>query len=385
MGNSPTHAYIISHNFEFFTSFLQKLKIFCKIEKVFEDSENNMKKEEFLKLLHAKLIERGVDKATAEKETSHVRTYLTESGTEDLNVSLDEMVDGIISMIESGKQEKSGTKRAAPIVTKAKEKDSHSDEFATASKNVDDRPRRAPKTTDHKPEEKKPNEKDAAKERPAEKTNEAPRGSENKDGENRSLLWKMMSRVDKIIKKLQNKDKKQKKNGAENKPKSTRKNEDDIEEYFPLDKKAKIQYTSDGKMRNEWLYVAILVFAIPIAVALILISVVLYIGFWIALALVMIACITVLVVFVTAGSLVSIVGIVFGVVQLISGNTPVGLFEVGLGVIVGAAVMFVGILIYNFAVRFIPFGMKLLAKLLKLGFRALRYGYNVLKGAVSDI
>ena len=338
-----------------------------------------MKKEEFLKLLHAKLIERGIDKDTAEKETSHVRTYLTESGTENLNVSLDEMVDGIISMIESGKQEKGSTKRAAPIVTKAKEKDSHSDEFAAASKDVDDRRRRVPKTTDVKPEEKKP------KEKPAEKTNEAKTGSENKDGENRSLLWKMMSKVDKIIKKLQNKDKKQKKNEAENKPKSTRKNEDDIEEYFPLDKKAKIQYTSDGKMRNEWLYVAILVFAIPIAVALILISVVLYIGFWIALALVMIACITVLVVFVTAGSLVSIVGIVFGVVQLISGNTPVGLFEVGLGVIVGAAVMFVGILIYNFAVRFIPFGMKLLAKLLKLGFRALRYGYNVLKGAVSDI
>ena len=60
-----------------------------------------MKKEEFLKLLYARLVERGVDKATAEKETSHVRTYLTESGMEELNVSLDEMADGIISMIEA--------------------------------------------------------------------------------------------------------------------------------------------------------------------------------------------------------------------------------------------------------------------------------------------
>ena len=58
-----------------------------------------MKKEEFLKLLYARLVERGIDKEIAEKETSHVRTYLTESGMEELNVSLDEMADGIISML----------------------------------------------------------------------------------------------------------------------------------------------------------------------------------------------------------------------------------------------------------------------------------------------
>jgi hypothetical protein len=61
------------------------------------------------------------------------------------------------------------------------------------------------------------------------------------------------------------------------------------------------------------------------------------------------------------------------------------MFEVGLGIIVGAATMFVGILIYNFAVRFIPFGMKLLAKLFRSGFRAVRSGYQALKGAVDKI
>ena len=99
----------------------------------------------------------------------------------------------------------------------------------------------------------------------------------------------------------------------------------------------------------------------------------------------MIACIAVLVVFVTAGAVVSLVGIVYGVVQLITGQIPVGMFEVGLGIIVGAAVMFVGILVYNFAVRFIPFGMKLLAKLFRAGFRGVRSGYQSLKGAVDNI
>ena len=119
------YTYIISHNFEFFTSFLQKLKNFCKNEKVFEDSETNMKKEEFLKLLHAKLIERGIDKDTAEKETSHVRTYLTESGADEINVSLDEMVDGIISMLESGKDKKSPEKQTATPVKKKTTESTH--------------------------------------------------------------------------------------------------------------------------------------------------------------------------------------------------------------------------------------------------------------------
>jgi hypothetical protein len=99
----------------------------------------------------------------------------------------------------------------------------------------------------------------------------------------------------------------------------------------------------------------------------------------------MIACIAVLVVFVTVFALIAIVGIVYGVVQLITGNMPVGLFEIGLGVMVGAAVMFIGILVYNFAVRFIPFIMKLLARLFRAGFRGIKNGYQVLKGAVEEL
>ena len=369
------YTYIISHNFEFFTSFLQNLKNFCKKEKVFEDSEINMKKEEFLKLLHAKLIERGIDKDTAEKETSHVRTYLTESGTEEINVSLDEMVDGIISMLDSGKDNKKPEKKpeAPAKATKAK----------TAEPEV--------KVKEEKPKKEKPKKEKAkpSDEKPKESEKKT-KGSEKKDDapteEKRSLLYRMMAKVDKVIKHMQKvKEEKAAEKEKKRAEKEDREDDTDIIEYIPPLQKEKIQYGENGKMKNEWVYVAILVVAIPIAVALILLSVVLYLGFWIALALLMIACICVLVVFVTAGALVSIVGIVYGVVELITGNTPVALFEIGLGIIVGSIVMFIGILIYNFAVRFIPFGMKLLAKLFRLGFRALRSGYNMLKGAVSAI
>lgn len=354
-----------------------------------------MKKEEFLKLLYARLVERGIDKATAEKETSHVRTYLTESGMEELNVSLDEMADGIISMIEAGKEQKNGTKQeTVPIVPKNKTKknDSVSDELGAAIANIDDKPRRTPKTEEAKPEVK--SKEQTAKSKPKEKAVANKNDNKPADGEEkRSLLYRMMEKVDKLIKNRQ----KAKAENAERKTKVSKKDktpkddkgkvldDSDIIEYVPRSQKEKIQYDTNGRMKNEWLYITILVVAIPIVVALVLISSLLYVAFWIALALMMIACITVLVAFVAVGSIISIVGIVYGVVELIIGNTPVGLFEIGLGVIVGAAVMFVGILIYNIAVRFIPFGMKLLAKLFRLGFRALRAGYNMLKGAVSDI
>lgn len=356
-----------------------------------------MKKEEFLKLLYAKLIERGIDKETAERETSHVRTYLTESGTEDLNVSLDEMAEGIISMIESGKEKKGTSRReSVPIVPKAKEKESVTEELGAAIATIDDKPRRTPKTVEGKTHEKKPAERKPAgkmpeEKPPVEKKEKKEAKAQPAGEEKRSLLYRMMEKVDKVIKRMKNAQaerKAQKDKLYDNKVKGGSKSASDdldIENYIPLSQKEKIQYDENGKMKNEWLYIAILVFAIPIAIALILLAIILYLGFWVALALVMIACIALLVVFVTVGAIVSIVGIVYGVVEIITGNTPVGLFEIGLGVIVGAAVMFIGILIYNFAVRFIPFGMKLLAKLFKLGFRALRTGYNMLKGAVSDL
>lgn len=99
-----------------------------------------MKKEEFLKLIYARLIERGIDKATAEKETSHVRTYLDESGTEEINVSLDEMVEGIISMLDSGKEKKAikrRTPKAEPVADDSKA--NAKDETKKSSKSKSDK------------------------------------------------------------------------------------------------------------------------------------------------------------------------------------------------------------------------------------------------------
>lgn len=374
-----------------------------------------MKKEEFLKLLLARLIERGVPEETAKKETEHVRTYLTESGMEELEVSLDEMADGIISMLsESSAAETEKQEVIIPIVPATEtETESVSDELEAAiaamdakkDPEVDSEPEEIPAAQEQpaaseipifiEPESDEGTQTDEEQpivllediipetEESSPVTEEAEGESERiADAEKENPLSASESHLD--AEPVQESTSETKNPTVRTEP--DREDEDaDIEEFIPYDKKRKMKNKTEKKSGNEWLYVALLVVTIPIAVALILISFVLYLGFWVALALAMIACIAVLIVFVTVGALISLVGIVYGVVQLITGQVPVGLFEVGLGVIVGAAVMFIGILVYNFAVRFIPFGMKLLAKLFRAGFRAIRSGYESLKGAVDGI
>ena len=136
---------------------------------------------------------------------------------------------------------------------------------------------------------------------------------------------------------------------------------------------------------NRTLFWVVFAITLPIVIVLALACVAIYIGFWIALAILMIGIVTGLIIFVSVGAIISLIGIVYGAIQLIKGLTPVGMFEIGLGVTVGAAVMFIGILVYNIAIRLIPFAMKMLAKLLALGFKKTKDGYVALKGVLDRI
>jgi Na+/melibiose symporter and related transporters len=67
---------------------------------------------------------------------------------------------------------------------------------------------------------------------------------------------------------------------------------------------------------------------------------------------------------VAAGSAVSLVGIIYGITQLFV-TFPIGLYEIGLGVIITGFIMFAGLLIYNFAIRLLPFLIKHIFRLYK--------------------
>lgn len=381
--------------------FLTKTEKIFKSPKTFKDPENIMRKDDFLKLLQARLIERGLSPDAAKKETEHVRTYLAESSMDDVDISVDEMADGILAMLEDSSDNEHEDIDISPVPMVSEDNDeSVSDELSAAIAAIDS-PASAEEQTENKADgEEEPeqaaipivweSEPEIIPEPEAQPEPELPPLSEEETFEEEPEPVLTVT-ADEQPADVEEPKPEEPKPEAEEKFQASEmtvpdEENEDIEKYIPYNQKVKMKKIENSKKGgNEWLYVLLLVITIPIAVALILTAAVLYLGFWVVLSLAMIACIAILVVFVTVFAIIAIVGIVYGVVALITGNTPVGLFEIGLGVMVGAAVMFIGILVYNFAVRFIPFIMKLLARLFRAGFRGIRNGYQVLKGAVEEL
>lgn len=93
--------------------------------------------------------------------------------------------------------------------------------------------------------------------------------------------------------------------------------------------------------------------ALPV-LALLLAYAVLALGLIVLMPILMAAFVLGLVVWVAAGSLVALVAVIYGVSQLFI-VVPIGMFELGLGVAAIGITMFVGILMYNIAVRLLPF------------------------------
>ncbi len=88
---------------------------------------------------------------------------------------------------------------------------------------------------------------------------------------------------------------------------------------------------------------------------------------------------------VSLGTGVSLVGIFYGVVEVLGGNLPAGLYEAGLGIISAGITMLVGVLMYNAAIRFIPWLMKLLKRLFKFLLKKIGIFAEYLKGVFAAL
>lgn len=84
---------------------------------------------------------------------------------------------------------------------------------------------------------------------------------------------------------------------------------------------------------------------------------------FIGLAGLIVAGIVLLIGVVAAGAGVSLVGIIFGITQLFS-FIAAGIYEIGLGIMVAGAAMFISILIYNLSIRFFPWIITLVGNFL---------------------
>ena len=105
---------------------------------------------------------------------------------------------------------------------------------------------------------------------------------------------------------------------------------------------------------------------IPIFIAVCVILGVLYV----LLSVLIAALVIVMIALIGAGTAFSLINIVYGVIQLFS-RMPVGLFEIGLGIILAGATMLFSILIYNLAVRLLPKLYKQITRFSKFVFRSI--------------
>ena len=120
---------------------------------------------------------------------------------------------------------------------------------------------------------------------------------------------------------------------------------------------------------------------------LIAIALILYTALWGALFIVegalIAGLIVALVALAAAGTLASIFGIIYGVV-ILSTRRPEGIFEIGLGIVVAGATLLAGVLVYNLALRFMPWVIKKTAFLCKYCTRKIHIAIINYKGRLSE-
>ncbi|MCQ2432280.1 MAG: hypothetical protein MJ175_06725 [Clostridia bacterium] len=127
---------------------------------------------------------------------------------------------------------------------------------------------------------------------------------------------------------------------------------------------AEITYWGEGTeegFRRFWILFAV---SLPFVILLLLAFALLSAGIIVGIIAGIIACIILLVGEVALGAAISLVGVIYGISQLFL-TMPIGLFELGIGICAIGITMFAGILIYNIAVRLLPFLLKQFIRFLK--------------------
>lgn len=123
--------------------------------------------------------------------------------------------------------------------------------------------------------------------------------------------------------------------------------------------------------------------AVPLGAVLCVAAIAVFLGLIFLLAAAAIGFVAALMAIVGVGCSVALIGIIYGAYKIVTGVVPVGLYEIGLGITVGSVASLIGILMYNIAIRLVPFLMKKLAELVGFGLRKARDGFVALKGALE--
>lgn len=153
--------------------------------------------------------------------------------------------------------------------------------------------------------------------------------------------------------------------------------EEDID-YDQYGYQEEIDPEFEEKIPSSMLYWVILLASSPISLAIFGVIFALFGAVFGAMAVAVAGGVLAMLAIVVAGTAMSLVGIIYGVTQLFV-SLPIGLFELGLGVVIGGVTMLSGILIYNFAVRLLPYLMRYWVVFLRFVLRQIRRLYRFIK------
>jgi len=132
--------------------------------------------------------------------------------------------------------------------------------------------------------------------------------------------------------------------------------------YYPTGEIDYKQAEKTGTGTGKTVFWVVFILTLPITLLLALVGIGIFAAVLGSLAVCVIALIAMTIACVAGGTALALVGIIYGITQLFSA-VPIGLYEIGIGLMIGGAVMFVSILMYNIAVRLLPWLMRLVSKL----------------------
>ena len=134
--------------------------------------------------------------------------------------------------------------------------------------------------------------------------------------------------------------------------------------------------------RGKLIFWGIFVAGLPLILAFLLLYAGVFGAVFLGLCAVIILLVAGLICTTAGGTAVSMVGIIYGITQIVTAESKApGLYEIGLGITIGGLVLFAGILIYNLAIRLIPFLITLLGKLFRFCAGKLRDLFSIAKEA----
>lgn len=316
-----------------------------------------MNRQSFLDALGSELARLGADDASIAAQKEKMDSYLRSKNMEEVDVDPRRMAEGIMQKIAADRKQVAESTPAAANVKPAKpvktEKPEETKQTSDPLSALGSKPRHAAVHINDKPDE-------AKSEAPHRLSATAKAKSDEKPTAHRDAPHTAT-------------EKRPVKKEAENLP-------DPVTDPGYYDSaKPKTAADQSNKTLSRVLFCA----AVPLGAVLCVAAIAVFLGLIFLLAAAAIGFVAALIAIVGVGCSVALIGIIYGAYKIVTGVVPVGLYEIGLGITIGSVASLIGILMYNIAIRLVPFLMKKLAELVGFGLRKARDGFVALKGALE--